>query len=80
MTPTELNAFYEVFMMINTSLELIIRRAKKIRQDCLDPAIYHTSLKSNCYNNAREILEMAESIEHRKGPALKVIEEQRKAL
>ena len=75
MTPTELNVFYETLMMIDTSLELIIRRAKKIRRDCLDPHMYVTELKTNCYNNAREILEMAKSIEHRKGPALKVIEE-----
>lgn len=80
MTPTELNTFYEVFMMINKSLELVIKRAKKIRADCLDPHIYVTELKSNCCNRATDILEMAESIEKRKKPALKVIEEQRKGL
>ena len=79
MTPEERNQFYEVFMMINTSLELIIKRAESILGDCLDKHIYHTELKSNCANNAKNILDMAESIEKRKKPALTLIEEQRKA-
>ena len=79
MTPAERNQFYEVFMMIDTSLELIIKRAKKIKADCRDKHIYHTQLNSNCYNNANQILDMAESIEKRKKPALTLIEEQRKA-
>ena len=79
MTPDERNQFYEVFMMINTSLELIIKRAKQIRKDSLDQHIYITEFKSNCHNNANDILDMAESIEKRKKPALVVIEEQRKA-
>ena len=79
MTPDERNQFYEVFMMINASLELIIKRAKQIRKDSLDQHIYITEFKSNCHNNANDILDMAESIEKRKKPALTVIEEQRKA-
>jgi len=79
MTPDERNQFYEIFMMINTSLELIIKRAKKIQTNSLDPHSYHIQLKSSCASNAKDILEMAESIEKRKGPALKMIEEQRKA-
>jgi hypothetical protein len=78
MTPDERNQFYEIFMMINTSLELIIKRAKKIQKDCLDPHIYTTELTLNCAKNAKDILDMAESIEHRKKPALTLIEEQRK--
>ena len=66
-------------MMINASLELIIKRAKQIRKDSLDQHIYITEFKSNCHNNANDILDMAESIEKRKKPALTVIEEQRKA-
>ncbi len=78
MTPDERNQFYEILMMINTSLELIINRAKKIQQDSLDKHLYYTQLESNCFNNAKEILEMAQSIEKRKGPVFKMIEEQRK--
>lgn len=78
MTPVELNTFYEIFMMINTSLEFIIKRAKQIQKDCLDPHIYPTQLKSNCTNNAKDISGMVESIENRKKPALLMIEEQRK--
>lgn len=79
MTPDERNQFYEVFMMINTSLELIIKRAKQIRKDSLDQHIYITEFKSNCHNNANDIIEMGESIEKRKKPFLFLIEEQRKA-
>lgn len=79
MTPTERNQFYKTFMMINTSLELIIKRAKEIREDSLDQHIYTTEFKSNCHNNANDIINMAESIERRKKPALTMIEEQRKA-
>jgi len=78
MTPDERNQFYEVLMMIDTSLELIVKRANSILADCLDKHIYHTQLKSNCFNNAKDIIAMAESIEKRKGPAFKMIEEQRK--
>lgn len=78
MTPDELNEFYNIFMMINSSLELIINRAESIQKDCLDPYIYITHLKSNCANNAKDILDMAQSIEKRKKPALTLIEEQRK--
>lgn len=79
MTPAELNHFYEIFMMINSSLELIINRAESTQTDCLDKYIYPGQLKSNCANNAKDILDMAESIENRKKPALTLIEEQRKA-
>ncbi len=78
MTPDERNQFYEVLMMINASLELIIKRAKKIQQDSLDKHLYYTQLESNCFNNAKDIIAMAQSIEKRKGPAFKIIEEQRK--
>ena len=78
MTPDERNQIYEVLMMINTSLELIINRAKKIQQDSLDSHLYVTQLKSNCANNAKDIIAIAESIEKRKGPAFKMIEGQRK--
>jgi len=78
MTPDERNQIYEVLMMIDTSLELIIKRAKAIILNCHDKHLYVTQLKSNCANNAKEILEMAQSIEKRKGPAFKMIEEQRK--
>lgn len=78
MNKEELNQIYEILMMINTSLELIINRANSIRRDAIDPHLYVTQLKSNCANNATDILDMAESIEKRKGPAFKMIEEQRK--
>jgi len=78
MTPDEGNQIYETLMMIDTSLELIVKRANLILADCLDKHIYHTQLKSNCFNNAKDIIAMAESIEKRKEPALKLIEEQRK--
>lgn len=78
MTPDERNQIYEVLMMINTSLELIINRAQSIQRDCLDKYIYPTKLKKDCSKNAKDILDMAQSIEKRKGPAFKMIEEQRK--
>ena len=79
MTPTECNIFHEVLTMRGTAFKLIIKRAKQIQTDSLDKHIYSTQLKSNCANNAKDILEMAESIQHRAELALKVIEEQRKA-
>ena len=79
MTPAERNQFYEVFMMINSSLELIINRAESIQADCIDKHMYHTEFKKKCSKNSKDILDMAESIEKRKKPALVVIEEQRKA-
>ena len=79
MTPAELNAFDELLMMIDESLDLIVIRAKQIRKDSLDQHIYITEFKSNCHNNANDIINMAESIEKRKKPFLFLIEEQRKA-
>ena len=79
MIPAEFNQIYEVFMMINSSLEVIIKRAKSIRADCSDKHMYHAQLKLNCRGNVKDILDIAESIEKRKGPALTLIEEQRKA-
>ena len=78
MTPDERNQIYEILVIIDAIVQLIVRRAKKIHGDCLDPHIYTTQLKSNCADNAKNIIEMAESIEKRKGPAFKMIEEQRK--
>lgn len=81
MTPQERernNQFYEIFMMINSSLELIINRAESIQADCLDKYMYHTDLTKRCAKNAKDILDMAKSIEHRKKPALILIDEQRK--
>ena len=78
MTPDERNQIYEVLMMIDTSLELIIKRAKKIQRNCTDPHLYHTQLVTYCHADAQEIIDMAKSIERRKGPAFKMIEEQRK--
>jgi len=79
MTPDERNQIYEVLDMIGTSLELIINRASSIKFTSLDKYIYPTDLKKNCSKNAKDILDMAKSIEKRMGPALKMIEEQRKA-
>jgi len=78
MTPDERNQIYEVLMMIDTSLELIIKRAKAIRADCTDRHLYPTHFKVRCGTNAKDIIDMAQSIEKRKGPAFKMIEEQRK--
>jgi len=79
MTPDERNQVYETLMMIDTSLELIIKRAKKIKEDSTDKYIYHTVLKKNCHKNAIDILKMARSIEHRKEPMLQLIEKQRQS-
>ena len=79
MTPAELNALDELLMLIDESIDLIRIRAKQIRQDALDLHICVTELKSNCANNANDILEMGESIENKKKPFLFLIEEQRKA-
>lgn len=78
MTPDERNQIYEILMMIDSSLELIINRAESIQADCLDKHLYYTVLQKNCRKNAKDILNMAKSIEKRKGPAFKMIEEQRK--
>jgi len=80
MTPDERNQIYETLMMRGAAFSLIIKRAKQIRADSTDKYIYHTVLKKNCYKNAKDILDMAESIKHRADPVLKMIEKQRQTL
>lgn len=79
MTPDELNITYECLMMIDTSLELIVRRAKEIQEACMDRNITFTDLQANGLRRVQAILNMVDSIERRKGPLFKLIEEQRKS-
>ena len=77
MNPDERNQVYEVLMLIDISLGVIVKRAKALQKTCQDVKSDFNDIKASGLKHSREILEMAASIEKRKRPVFKMIEVQR---
>ena len=76
MTSDERNQIYEVLMMINASLKLIVNRAETLQKTCQNIKSCYADIKGVGLKYSREILEMAKSIEKRKKPIFKMIKAQ----
>lgn len=80
MTPKERNEVYEILMLIDTGLSLIVKRALALQKTCQDIKSDFNDVKAAGLKRSREILEMAATIEKRKKPIFTMIEIQRKEM